>query len=371
MKELKSASINLFQLSESQKKHLINCLRFSPTGDNSQHWKFSFKDCYLQVFLDEERGKHQLNIFNSASYLALGCLIETANVWAAINSFNVHYDWPEKAKFPLLLNLSFSTANTSSIFEEVDLYNRHTNRRHYSTSKLPENRLTQLKEINSDLNVEIHWKLKPSKKLKDLFQLGEYFIWKNRKAFMDTTDWVRFKPSESIQTRDGFSLENLNLSKIDGFFLRVIRTSHFMQKLIWFLGARIKIGFDTFRFKKHLGAVLAVSTQLKGPNALLESGRAIMRSWLYLNKNQISVHPLTVISLLPYIYIEYGAWPDGTPNEYADQIESSYEAWYEKFEIPSEHKITWAIRFGYAKPLQDAARTLRRQGEDFMLNKKN
>lgn len=367
MKEFKVPIVNLFQLSESQKKHLINYLRFSPTGDNSQHWKFHFENNNLKIYLDEERSKHNLNISNSASTLALGCLIETAKIWADINSFNMHYSVANPKDFPQLVCLNFSSGNTESLFEEWDLFNRHTNRKFFRSSNIPQQLFAELEDINSDLDVKIHYNTEPSNSLRDLYQLGEYFIWENRNAFIDTTDWVRFNLSECIRTLDGFSLKNLNLKKMDGFILKLLRSSYSLQKIFWYLGAGLKIKLDTYRLKKNMGGVLAISTELKGKHALIESGRAMMRSWIYLNKNSISVQPMTVISLLPFMHSQIGKWPEGTPKNFGEKINEAFDAWNENIDLPKTHKITWAIRFGYAQAMKETEKTYRRQSEKFII----
>jgi hypothetical protein len=183
------------KISQKQLLEIANLLRYTPTGDNAQHWQFKVEADGILINHHKELSHHVLNEHFYSSLLSLGCLIEIAFI-ASSNSnhkLQVEYNLSELDR-PFYARLRFIAKD--SIDEIHPLFSfitkRETNRRRFKATPLPGNFFDPFKVSFENLGVNIRTTTTIDHPfLKYLIKCDSY-IWRNRKVFTDTTKWIRF-----------------------------------------------------------------------------------------------------------------------------------------------------------------------------------
>lgn len=359
------------RINNKQLREIINLMRYAPTGDNSQHWSFKINsDATVEIHHDNTLSKHILNQDHYSSLLSLGGLIEIATIAATSSNHSVEALLSlENLDNSLYATLEFSQ---KSIIEEVHplimtIKKRETNRKKYQSSSLPQGMIEEVKTQFKELGINIRSTSTIDRGLLKYLIKCDSYIWNNRTVFTDTAKWIRFSYNEKTKTKDGFSLENLNLKNIDGIFIKLLIKSKLVYKIMWPLALKWKSNIDSRSILKNTSNLICFTTKNNDAESIVNIGRAMYITWLRLNKSGNGVQPLTVASLLPFIKQQRGVVTNA-PKNYLSEFDRAQEHFSRNFNLDKNESIVWMLRTGKAFPLVQSARTVRRDIESFLVS---
>ncbi|MCB0415703.1 MAG: hypothetical protein KDD50_15295, partial [Bdellovibrionales bacterium] len=219
----------------------------APTGDNAQHWRFTWNDQTLAIFYVKELGEHALNNNHHATYLSLGCLLESMSISASSFSLEVSYQLCtecEEDKPIALLTFNRSFKKTDPLVSEV--LRRQTVRGALSREKMSaELKLLLDREVEKFENCRLAIYDEKDKQLLDYLLFCDELMWKNKKVSVDLLKWVRLSEKEISETRDGMPWQTLEVNTVERFMLRLFRVYPSVISLLWYLGFKFKINFLT------------------------------------------------------------------------------------------------------------------------------
>jgi len=357
---------NIEEISTDIIDDILDKIRYVPTGDNSQHWNFKWQKNQILIYHNKERAKHILNDHFHASLLSLGCIIENIDISAKFHGLDFHVDYfLEDLTQDLLATVTLFTMPTDPDMLYPFIEKRETNRNPFSRQPLKEEWLKPVMQKFTKMGVNIHSLERPDKRFFKFLLKCEQYIWFNREVLLDTVKWIRFNEGETIASRDGMNLENVKLKKIDAYFLKLFRQSAFLQKLVWYFGARWKVNFDAKSVLKNTSNFVCVTINDTRALSLVNAGRAMYRTWLVLTKNNYAVQPMTIASLLPYV-MHNKSYLRGCNMSFTKSFADAPKILKKSFNLNAENPV-WMIRTGGANPLDPGSRTTRRNIKDFML----
>lgn len=354
------------EVEESIILKIVDRLRYTPTGDNSQHWSFEWDGEILKVIHDINRARHPLNDGNYGSMLSLGCLVEILEISSQELGYipNTQYRFEDFQHQPVLLvNFEECSPQKSALSEWVE--KRHTNRSHYGDEELPNDFFDSLQQEFIHEKVVIKKIEKPSKDfINYLIKTDQYFM-ENRNVFLNIGKWIRFNDTETTKTRDGLRLANIGLSKLDGYFIKLFLKSPLLHKTIYNLHLKFKNiqnSKDTYQNTKYF---ISFSIKEETPEAIVNAGRAMYRSWLMLNRHGFGVQPLTSSAQLPFVLRAKDRLLGCLNKSFFKHFRNGHRIMKEEFDIKDATPI-WMLRTGKAEPIAESNKTLRLKTEQIL-----
>lgn len=351
--------VERFVVNEEIRKDIVNCAVKSPTGDNAQHWQYSWENDRLLVRHLENTASHILNDHHYSSLLSLGCVVESISISAKhhglLSYFDFNLDNPDDSTW---LKVGFQPG----VFEEdlyESLFQRHTNRYSYSKENISEQLKDSLLLSGADYGVELHIVSKFSKELLKYVKACEQYVWSNYRVFKDTVKWLRFNKEEELETRDGMNLSNVKIKPFEAPMVKLLQVSKFAYKVMWYLGMSLKVKFETAKQFADTPYMIFFSAELNSRESYVNVGRSMFRAWCLLNKNSFGVQPLTVSSLLPVILEKEGALRECNES-YMKYFSEAPDLFKTNLNLAQNKRIVWGLRTGKAKPLPVEKQTLRK-----------
>lgn len=352
----------------SLKRILTLALR-APSGDNCQPWKFEWRDNALKIYHVDLRGKHRINLKNTASWLALGTLLESIAI--AASDASPQSSWEsrvELTRLPESPEEHWATVRFKAVTPARDkladaLSLRTTDRRLFNGGDLSPLLTEKIKADQERFQgIQVH--LRPSPIPHELFgfiQSAEAFVMCDTPAMMDVLKWIRFDEKSKLLTRDGMPAQGLGMKAHEVAGLRMI------QRFPGIFPVMRKFGMATqmkaaiaksLRSSAGLVCITAPVGQGLEPASFVNVGRLALRSWLHLTLSGYGVQPLTLSSL--YVHCAKAGLMDGllTP-DWIDLYRSGESAIREAFSLPQTQTPVWMLRTGLSSALPESWRTLR------------
>lgn len=341
----------------------------APTGDNCQPFFFRWtRERALEIRHREKLGRHGLNPENHASLLTLGCVLELATLRASALGLRAEFEaspdlgsQPRQGEADAFWGaLRFSECPPSAPAYATAIEARACDRRPYQGGSLNDSALLELRNLNPDLSrVALHLIPPPRGVLLGFFLKSEEYLWRHEPTRRDLLSWVRFARGERDSTRDGLYWKNLGVGVSDALFLRLFRRFPSLLRLIW---PFFRIGLHGV-LKRQLSSsagLVLLSLNETSAMALVEAGRAGVRSWLLLNHSGYGVQPLSLATLNVYDSAA-GTLPAFASEAFRAHFETGLGVWREALSLRAPWVPVWALRFGKAAALPEPLRALRRE----------
>jgi hypothetical protein len=317
----------------------------------------------LLIFHDDERAKRRGNAGNVASFIALGCLLESIDIAASGESLQpdfhltindtkpddhwveVHFVETDSPEDPLLPGLAI----------------RCSDRRPYRGGDLAH---PVFEAIRDDLDhikgCGLFFQDTPDATLIDYILECEEFLWRDPYVLVDVLKWVRWNDRQAQETRDGIHWRGLGVP----FLLsRVMKLAYHYEKFRNFLrrtGAPM-------RSQRQVGAKMIESSAALAcfgvndtrPESLIAVGRAFFRAWVRLNQAGYGVQVMANPSLHVFQHVA-GILPDDYPESSVQTFARGRQVLSDSFGINSDEIPAWMFRTGISSELPASWRTLRR-----------
>ena len=305
-------------------KQLVTTAVMAPSGANSQSWKWMYSEGALYLFLDCIYKAGLLDCGNTTSIVGLGAAAENLVIKAHAMGFEVVSESPPLDKESKLIssfrffdkvNLEILQRMEPHICDElVDIIpHRLTNRVIGKREKIGREDLKKLEDIAQSIPGA---DLKIIYDEKRLFELGEIVGKMDKVRVMhegghqDFRAEIRWTKEEVELFKNGIDLlgtVDLTASELIG--LQVAKKWPVMKHLNdWGLGTGLeRIGIKSVAASSALGLITMPAFSFED---FYTGGRAMERVWLAANKNGISVHPISISTLLfnAFIYGEKNAF---------------------------------------------------------------
>jgi nitroreductase len=352
-------------------RRLVKDAVLAPSGGNCQPWKWLYDGKQLHVFHDRSRSRAPYDPQGLGSVLAIGCAAENLMLSATSAGLRVACDLlPQPATPELIASFRFSQDDddTAEVIWRPELYEyvgtRRTNRALQARRPLQ----TADKEaltaaVHSISGAEIYWLEDEGALLEcaDLLGRTDVLQLTSKPLHEFLVSEIRWTPQEAQTTRDGISLESLELSPSDraGFELcRDWSTLHAVRQV----GSGRNLEKSGRKAIASASAVGLVTAPAKTAAEYFRAGRAVERMWLSSTERRLALHPMTS---LPYLLAEVegggGLGYDEWTKHFCEQLVPRY---HQLFPVREDCAHVFLFRVSYA---QSTAWSSLRRGLDEVL----
>lgn len=347
---------------------IIDHIKFVPTGDNSQFWRFSVEQNLLKIYYLKEVARHSIDHYQIASLISLGCLIESIEICARQFGLNTTIDLKidnlESGTIAIVCFEPTHTFATDELFPFIQL--RHTNRYPLGTTAIRPHLLQAESKFAKSLNLELSIIKIRNNKFFDYLVKCECFVWKHKNCFLDTVKWIRFNDQQTLTYKDGMSLKNVKLKTLDGFFIRIFQKYPILLKILWHLGLSIKVKSDAKKSLKMASNLIGFFAKDTENQTVINIGRLAYRTWLRLNSLNYGVQPLSAASMVAFGLLKKLP-PPNYQKSYLDLFMSSFSFVHHEFELSDKNFLVWMFKVGPSKELAKEYKSLRKDSQDLIL----
>lgn len=329
-----------------------------PSPENTQPWTFRYAHEKLEVFWAPQSGKHFFDTRDHAACLSLGGLLEYLDIAASTHHLQIQAEQVEPSfdgRIPaLILSLQVRRSEASPLASALNL--RHTNRTQFEPTELHATHLQMLKLISKDfpyLQLSFEKALSPSI-LEALAQLESEF-WTYPEYLNDLLNNICFEQQDWERQRSGLFYKELGLASHELIPLLAAKKFPQIQKILPHLGVRHFVRTHNENLLRN-SKMLIIGVREPNPDSLIDVGRAGMRVWLYLNQNQIAVHPMTALALQVF-ELNAGLLPGFIQGRHKDLLGKVSQLYQQELKMPYP---VWVLRYGAANPKYKTCTSLRR-----------
>lgn len=290
----KSESINYKEIETIVRMGLT-----APSGDNSQHWRFTWNEKTLAIFYVPELGKHALNNGMHASWLSLGCLVEAVRI--AASGFKLQtsetYEFTDRPDVPVV-KISFNKKEIKTDPLISDVFKRKTTRVPFSAEKISD-KVWELMGIEASRFENTQFSILKSipDDLHSYILSCDPLMWKNQKVATDFLKWVRLSEEQTQRTTNGMPWQTLGMSKADVLPFYFLKRWPILIKILWPVGLGMKIARNAAQLLPKSTSIYGIAVKDNQPESLLEAGQMAYRLWLILTSENVAVQPLSLSSL--------------------------------------------------------------------------
>lgn len=329
----------------------------APSGDNSQPWRFVFRDPTLWIYNLPEKDNPILNFKQGGSYIAHGALIENIIISASNQGYSTEIVlFPDPVDKNLVAKLAFllNEKERDNAWLHSAIKERQTNRRAYKKGLTDEQKRAILKEREEFSGGNIFFVDGDSEK-KDA-AVGASAMERIaleredlHRAFFSDIIWT--EADEKQKTR-GLYIKTLELPPPVQLMFRFLKNWSFVQLMN-------KIGFSKFAAKGNAGIYQTGTLGLVvvdgySPEDFILAGRIFQRAWLRATSLGLSLQPLAGLLFL-YQRVEFGEKNFLSDNHHK-LVNSAYAKIKEVFKV-KQGNLAMMFRVGVApKPSAKTSR---------------
>jgi hypothetical protein len=279
---------------------IITAAVSAPSGDNTQHWRFTVHDHVIGVFL-----VHQKSVYGpSAFHIGIGALIE--NIVIAAD----HYGYfAEVATFPdqnNVLHIANISLTPDGIDHGVDLFRffakRYTNRYPYQPIQLPS---FAIRTLTDPANLPPGARIVPLTQRAEVKTLGHTvskqatILFSHRSLHDEFYKSIRWDGGRA-EPPDGIPVSTLGLTPVEVFFFKYLLRFWAFLSVLRFLGIPFLAAWlESFRHTRASAYfALVVPRSSLSPSTEVAAGRSLEQFWLKATKLGLSAQPSGALLLL-------------------------------------------------------------------------
>lgn len=284
-------------------KSILEIAVNAPSGDNSQPWRFEFKDGTLSIFNNPERDIPFYNFEQRGSYVAHGGLIENIKICAP------HFGYQaDIVIFPYAQNLNLTAQiifrEAAAAADEGGLFacvpQRSSNRRHYKNFPLDDKQrhdlLSSAAEVGGGRIYLIEDKVQKI--------IAGQALSANERTVLETKaihnvffSHVVWTGKEEKIKKTGLFVDTLEMNPVQKLVFYLCSHWNFMD-----IGRRIGlsrfIASENAKLYSHSGALCLITVPGSSSADFILAGRLTQRLWLKAIKNNLVAHPVTGVLFL-------------------------------------------------------------------------
>ncbi len=266
----------------------------APSGDNSQPWSFEIGDSRIRIRIHPELDHALLNVDNAGTLISAGAVIENISLAASAGGSDTEVVlFPEEGNPQIAAEISLKPSLSIQSVAASAIYDRHTNRRPFSTNPLPQDFCTTIGalEIGSAKPHLIEDRLRINTIAQAASAMEEAALSTKQlhRLFFDSIIW---RKADAGRGAPGLPLATLELPPPARIAFRIIRYWGAMRALK-------RIGFPAFASRQNAavyeqcGAIVGISVPAgPTPQDYIHAGRLMERVWLIASAARLAVQPL-------------------------------------------------------------------------------
>lgn len=273
----------------------------APSSGNRQPWAFNWDGERLWVLLDEGRAASVLDPDHRAAHLAVGAALENMAVAAAHRGWRMKSDpFPRPRDPAVVAAVAFEPVGPGRGAEDAAFFpwigERATSRRLPRTAALELDQRTALADAARARGARLDL-LDDEGALAEaaaLIGAGDRLRYLCRELHREAMAAVRWSPEEAARSRDGLSVEALELSPAQHAALMLSARDDVAACLRELGGGRA--------YQERAEALVSASSAVglvtvggSGPASALRGGRAVERVWLQATGLGLALHPMTAL----------------------------------------------------------------------------
>lgn len=283
---------------------------YAPSLQNTQPWSVIQKASHLSVYQDRSRLAKLTDPSDLGMLLSIGCFLE--NISIASSTFglktNIHEN-TTPGDTDLVAEVDFEPADVPRDFLFESIWERHTNRKKYSSQPLPDAAFEEFKiALGPFPGAKIHWlkSLEDFKKVESIAYRADRIWGETPKIRQWVHDMIRWDMDEVMKKKDGYPLGNLQAGFLGELYLRWVLTGGDKNILNWTGIGSVMASRHIARLALSCSAIGLMTFSGLGRVERIKAGRALERFWLMLTYLGYVIQPLTPINLFWHQWREKG-----------------------------------------------------------------
>jgi len=202
-------------------KELIYYSSKAPSGHNSQPWKFSIQENYIEIHPDFEFALPVVDPKYRELYISLGCAAE--NLCVASSAYGYYASWQidKDSRESPIIRIHLTTSNKKARKDILrDIQIRQTNRSVYKGTIVQNSILNKLRELPTEENVRIHFFKNGDSSftcLADLIKKGNEIQMNDEEFKNELLSWIRLNKRQVEKTNTGLSHKVMQAPSMPGF----------------------------------------------------------------------------------------------------------------------------------------------------------
>ena len=352
-----------YQLTNDTLNKIITAALKSPSGGNSQPWRWHYQSGVMHLFLEPNASQAYLDPKQISSYVSLGTAIENLSLAAAACGIKAkHKLTPELAPIHIAYinfepNYQMSDVE-NKLFKQIDY--RHTNRKITPKQEIDNDAIEALNShIDSIDGAKIKW-VTDTKSIKEIAEtasktdLLRMFITEAHEDFI--TREMRWNLDEVNYTEDGIGIDTLDLSNNDHIGIRLLKDKNmikFLQQINGGSGFR-RLTMTQFLSSSAIGLITMPTEDIA---SFINGGIAAEKLWLAATDLDLQIHPVNVPLIFFYKNRVENSLP--IPLETKKQLIAAENNFKQLFEIKNDEHAIFMFRIFKASP--SPKRTIRKQ----------
>jgi UDP:flavonoid glycosyltransferase YjiC (YdhE family)/nitroreductase len=282
-------------LSPALGRALVEAAVRAPSVGNSQPWRFSWDGTSLGVHVQPDRANPFLNYTNPDTWVGLGCALANIEVAAAARGYRTEVDMPEDARGALVARVRPVPGSRTDPSLEAVLSARVTNRLAYDARPLSAAHRDALFSAVAPFepDVRMEWVDTPASRdvVANAMAVYNRVLFENDGLLTSFLTWLRRTPAEAEATRDGLSLESLELGRLGGALFSLAASTWRAPLLAW-TGLFSLFQKGSAARSRRSGAFGMLSIPLNDVESLVTAGRALEILWLKATQRGLAFQPL-------------------------------------------------------------------------------
>lgn len=342
-------------------RSLLEAALSAPSGDNCQPWKIVLRPAGFDVRFEPARAEAILDVNGLASRMALGALLENAQIFARAHGLSLRWLLDPEPGDPLLqARVLIERAEVPTEDLARWLPERHTNRHPYATTPLAaQERVLLEAEAVAPAEVRLLTDRPRIETFARLVEVADRTRAETKRAHEDLHRWLRWTPEEVTRTRDGLDVATLGLGIPERLVLSTLRPWS-RARVANALGGSKTTGEYGRKLALKSGAIGVITIPALTPAMAVTAGRAMERAWLRATMLGLGFSPLATLPLLGLRAEAFGG--DGLSPRHAEKLRVAHAELRLLVGARPEQQILFAFRVGHNPPR--AVRALRRTLED-------
>jgi molybdopterin/thiamine biosynthesis adenylyltransferase len=363
------------ELTPQMVRQLVADATAAPSGGNCQPWKWLSDGEYLYLFHDLSRSYCPYDPECRGGLVALGASSENLVLSAHAAGLQVVSDLFPCREIPQLVARFRFRSDLDDAVEahwRGELYSmvriRRTNRKLCPRRPLRAADLDILTAaVRSIHGAHVRWLATDE----ELEECGALLGMSDRLTFL-TESWnrflvneIRWTPEEAEATRDGISLQSLELSAADQAGFQLCRDWHALKVVRSLHGGGQNLEKASRKALASASVVGLITMPSKTEASYFWGGRAVERLWLAAAERRLALHPMTG---LPYMLAQFqaGRVLDAETQDTLQGLQSGYQ---NLFPATDGSAQVFLFRLSYAE--ETTQRSLRRDLDDVLVIKRD
>lgn len=291
------------ELTHQEIEALAKAGGLAPSAGNGQPWQLIAHHNLLELRLNP----NFINIntipycYIATGIFSLGMFAENICVCSRSLGLNYHLELLEPSTFNEPFAIFEYTSRSQNDVSHAQLSpllstleNRVTNRKLHNGCEISPNEMSILSKSTAEeddpCTLNFISDKKHKTKIVDLLATSEVVRLRNSSLFKSMLHEIRWDTNQAQKTKDGIDVDTLELSKIDLFFLKLLKKYNFLTKIL------PDIALKGLTKKYMLSSVyigcVGVPTNMSYKNLFI-AGKKSQRLWLSATELNIAFHPWT------------------------------------------------------------------------------